>query len=120
MSRQVQKTPTQYWIGSNQSANIYVYMELARRFLNGDGLPKNSEEGAKWVRRAAELDWPPAEYTLARLLHDGEGVPRDFEQAFMWAKKAADQRYLPAESLLAEMYSSGEGVSQDFTGVVQF
>lgn len=35
---------------------------------NGDGVPKDNVEGSKWVRKAAEQGYAPAQYELGWML----------------------------------------------------
>jgi TPR repeat protein len=58
-------------------------------YANGEGVPKNYTEAAKWYRKAAELGYPEAQYSLGLMYANGEGVPKDFAVAYMWANLAS-------------------------------
>ena len=57
-------------------------------YFNGEGVPKDLKEAAKWYRLAAEQGLASAQYNLGLMYADGEGVPEDKVQAFAWASLA--------------------------------
>jgi len=75
---------------------------------------KNYEEAAKWLKKAAGLGDPNAQYNLGVCYYSGQGVPQDFEEAVKWLKKAAGQGVVFAQYNLGVCYYSGQGVPQDF------
>ena len=48
-------------------------------------------EAAKWVRKAAEQDYAPAQADLGVMYWNGQGVPQDAVLAYMWLYMAAAQ-----------------------------
>ncbi len=60
----------------------------------GDGLenlvPKDSIQGLKWLRKAANQEDIDSEEELAFIYEIGQGVKRDLGKALSWYKKAAD------------------------------
>ena len=57
----------------------------------GSGLPKDYGEAIRWFRKAADQEYPKAEFNLGQMYHQGEGVIKDYAEARRWLQKAADQ-----------------------------
>ena len=83
-------------------------------YRNGEGVPRDDVEAARWYRHAAEQGNASAQVNLALMYTLGEGVPRDDLQAHMWINRAADQGDAKAQFALGLMYRNGESVSQDY------
>lgn len=64
---------------------------LGFMYSQGQGLPQNYVEAAKWIRLAAEQGDAGAQANLSRMYFEGLGVPHDFELALLWANLAAAQ-----------------------------
>lgn len=47
---------------------------LGRRYTDGDGVPKDTMEAAKWYRMAAEQGHTEAQFCLGRLYDKGGGA----------------------------------------------
>ncbi|NMF96147.2 sel1 repeat family protein [Aromatoleum toluolicum] len=65
--------------------------------LEGRGGAVDSEEGLKWVRRAAEQGDAPAQHTIGTLFIDGKVVEVDINTAAMWFSLSAAQGFGPAQ-----------------------
>lgn len=66
---------------------------LARLYLEGIGVEKDSRQAARWFNLAAEKGHHPSQAVLGHLLVNGEGVPRQRARGLMWltlAREAAD------------------------------
>jgi TPR repeat protein len=57
---------------------------LGLMYDNGQGVPQDYNEAAKWYTKAAEQGFPAAEYNLAGMYEDGRGVPLDYKEAVKW------------------------------------
>ena len=69
---------------------------LGRAYLEGKGgLPRDTNEGVAWIRRAANLRLPAAQAALAMAYERGAGVPTDYVLAYMWFNLARSQGYNP-------------------------
>jgi TPR repeat protein len=86
---------------------------LAGAYLTGNGVPKDVEQAAKWMRLAAEHGDAEEECNFAILLQTGTGVPQNFADAILWYQKAAEQGHLKAQSNLGALYGNGQGTKQD-------
>ncbi|MDD3443932.1 MAG: trypsin-like peptidase domain-containing protein [Zavarzinia sp.] len=80
---------------------------------NGQGVPENDAEAAKWYRLAAERGNPDAQFNLALLYDNGKGVPANKEEAAFWYGKAAERGHVGAQYNLALMLESGDGILRD-------
>jgi len=60
-------------------------------YYNGQGVQRDYVEAAKWVRKAAEQGYAPAQADLGVMYWNGQGVPQDAVLAYMWLNLAAAQ-----------------------------
>ena len=58
---------------------------------NGEGVPEDDREAAKWYRKAAEQGDASAQFNLGGMYATGEGVPEDYVMAYVWANLSAAQ-----------------------------
>ncbi|MFP8872650.1 MAG: hypothetical protein VCB43_15225, partial [Myxococcota bacterium] len=102
------------------------------RLLDGDGLEQDTEEGRRWLTRAAEGSYAPAMRGLGNRLLDGDGLEQDTEEGQRWLTKAAEEGDTQAMGILglaayaesdfrsaAENFLNGlqsENASQDYRG----
>ena len=81
-------------------------------YANGDQVPKDMVESAKWFREAAENGLSLAQDRLGFCYHEGVGVPKDKVESLKWYRKAAES-YREAQFTLGLYYSIGEEVPKD-------
>ena len=86
---------------------------LGNRHYNGQGVPQDYKEAAKWYRKAAEQGDAEAQCRLGRMYQNGKGVSQDYKEAAKWYHKAAEQGNVKAQISLAIAYRNGDGVPQD-------
>ncbi|MEE9250825.1 MAG: tetratricopeptide repeat-containing serine protease family protein [Alphaproteobacteria bacterium] len=89
----------------------YILGEL---YENGEGVPQDYAEAAKWYRMAADQGVAAAQLNLGGLYARGEGVPQNYAEAVKWYRKSAAQGYARAQASLGAMYAIGKGVPQDY------
>jgi TPR repeat protein len=82
-------------------------------YYNGDGIPRDYAEAAKWLRVVAEKGSNLEGITLGYLYYAGLGVPQDYREALTWFRKGAEQHYPAAEYFLGDAYENGNGVTRD-------
>ena len=87
---------------------------LGQMYLQGQGVPQDNAEGAKWYRLAANRGYALAQYNLGVMYAKGSGVPQDDAEAMKWFRLAANQANASAQYNLGVKYSNGQGVPQDF------
>ena len=81
---------------------------------------KDYAEAVKWLKKAADLGEPNAQYNLGLFYYNGQGVKQDFEEAVKWLKKAAGQSVVFAQYNLGVCYYGGQGVKQDYAEAVKW
>jgi len=89
----------------------YVMGVMALNGLAGEAQPN---EGAAWLKLAAEQNYVEAQVELARLYKIGEGVEQDFSKMVHWYRRAAEQGHVGAQLFVADAYAYGQGVETDF------
>ena len=99
--------------GLADTGNPVAAYVLGRMYIAGQGVPRDSAEGMKWLRLAAEHGEPNAEIQLAARYEAGVGVPQSDEEAFLWYRKAAGRGSAVAQLHVGVMYAGGRGVAQD-------
>lgn len=62
---------------------------LGFQLIKGDGVEQDLNEGAKWVKLAADRNNPKAQALLGRLYEDGKGVSQNIPLAYAWHLIAA-------------------------------
>ena len=63
----------------------------------------NEEEGFNYIKEAAEMGYPEAQYELGRCYYYGQGVTQSYGQAKYWYGKAAEQGYEDAKKALERL-----------------
>lgn len=63
---------------------------LARLYLEGNGVPKDPRQAARWLKLAANKGHYQAQALLGNLLMSGDGVPRQAGLGLMWLTLARD------------------------------
>lgn len=88
-------------------------LELADRFMNGDGVDQNDGLSSKWYRKATEQGHSDAQCNLGWMYENGRGVEQNDVLACTWYRKAAEQGNSIAQCNLGLMYENGRGVEQN-------
>ena len=96
------------------SGNSKAELIVGLKYLNGDGVPVNEVQGAKWLERAAEGGEPVAQYRLGTLYEHGKGVAVDPAKATHWYQAAAMQGNRKAMHNLAVAFAEGTGLKKDY------
>jgi len=89
-------------------------MLVGLKYTDGEGVPANQVEGAKWLQKAAAQNEPVAAYRLGTLFERGKGVPADAAKATHWYQVAAQAGNRKAMHNLAVAYAQGTGVQKNF------
>jgi TPR repeat protein len=64
---------------------------LGLMYYNGQGVPQDYGEAARWYLLAAEQGNATAQSNLGSMYYGGLGVPQDYVQAYMWVSLAASR-----------------------------
>ena len=88
---------------------------LANRYKNGDGVPRNIKKAEEWTRKAAEKGNAIAMTNLGTDYAFGNGnLARDDKKAAEWYRKAMEKGYPDAMLRLGVLYMEGAGVDADY------
>src|SRR5262249_43078266 len=69
---------------------------LASAYANGQGVPQDYAEAAKWARLAADQGLAIAQYYLGLAYGNGQGLSQDFVQSYMWFEVSGARGYKDA------------------------
>ena len=100
---------TQLANGGNAIAQTIIGLKE----LDGDGVPTNPADAAKWLERAAQQGQAVAQYRLGALYERGQGLPANPAIATHWYQLAANQGNRKAMHNLAVAFASGAAGKKD-------
>jgi uncharacterized protein len=66
-----------------------------------------AKKGARWLLRAAEQGYAPAQCDLGAVYVKGAGVEQSYQDALKWLRKAAEQGDALAQHSLGSIYGKG-------------
>jgi len=98
---------------------VVAMEELARRLVQGDGVPKDQQAGAGWLLRAAQAGSPQAAFNVGVMYERGFVVPRDSSEAITWYRKAVAADLPAAKHNLALLLRDGKGAPRDAKAAVE-
>jgi len=91
-----------------ETGDPIAQFDLARAYIAGEGVAKDSEQGLRWLRKSANQDYFGAEYALGIMYQTGaEGLPKDGHEAAKWYVKAARQQNKASQDRLLDMVAKG-------------
>jgi localization factor PodJL len=95
--------------------------ELALRYLEARGVPRDPKIAARWFEQAATQGLPIAQYRLGALYEKGTGVTRDTQLARSWYMKAAKAGNARAMHNLAVLDAEDGGMGKpDYAEAAQW
>jgi Sel1 repeat len=75
-----------------KARNIEAQYHYGQMLYDGEGCKPNKEQGMRWIRKAAEGGFAPAQAVLAYSYYSGtNGIEKDLRLAKEWAEKSAGQ-----------------------------
>ena len=83
---------------------------LALMYKYGEGVSRDLSLSYYWYRRAAELNYAPAQYHTGRMLAEGIGVEANLEKAVQWLTKSAEGGYYLANDKLEELNAASVSI----------
>ena len=96
-----------------------AYNNLAKMFLDGDGVPQSNATAFKLFEKAAE-NHAQAKNNLARMYENGWGVDQDVFRALRLYEESGDAGFIPSYFKLGELYEQGQGVSKDTQTAIEW
>ncbi len=94
--------------------------EIAARYTEGRGVPRNMEEAVRWLERGAKAGFVPAQFRLAGIHEKGEGIKKDVRAAQRLYVAAAEKGHAKAMHNLAVLYAEGIEGKPDYTVAAQW
>src|SRR6185312_11460963 len=94
--------------------------EIAARFAEGRGVPKNTAAAAQWLERAAKQGLVPAQFRLGGRYEKGIGVKKDLVRARELYVAAAQKGNGKAMHNLAVLYAEGVDGAPDYTTAAEW
>jgi TPR repeat protein len=73
--------------------------------VQGDGVVADKAEAAKWFRKAADQNYPAAQYNMGVFYYNGDGVKKDFIEAYKWLLIARATGVAEADALCKRLRS---------------
>lgn len=86
-----------------EQGNAGAQNNLGIMYDNGQGVPRNDGEAAKWYRKAADQGNVGAQFSLGIMYANGRGVPKDYVNAYKWLNLSAQQGNRDAEKSLRKV-----------------
>jgi TPR repeat protein len=101
-------------IEKGQAGDLPSQMLLWLAYSGGHGVPKDTQKGIPWLRKAAEQGNIESQFVLSTVYEHGYGgLPVDHAESFKWALQAAQHGHVVAQHNVGGDYLDGMGVSQD-------
>ena len=100
--------------------NKKAQYELGNCYLFGHGVAMDYSEGLKWLRFAAEKNYPDAQYLVGVCHENGYGTHINYQEAMKWYKLAAEKDFTPAHCSIGDLYMKGLGVAKSHQDAVKW
>jgi localization factor PodJL len=113
-------TPLQRLAALANTGNAKAQEVLGLEYVDGDGVPENEAEGARWLERSAARGEAVAAYRLGTMYERGHGVAADPAKATQWYAVAAKAGNRKAMHNLAVAYAQGSGVQKNLLLAAQW
>lgn len=94
--------------------------ELAKRYLNGDGVEQNYGKALQLYLEAAKAGSANAQSQLGIMYSEGKGTNVNCNEAVKWYNKAVQQNYSKAKYNLGVRYYQGQCVNRDVGKALNF
>ena len=82
-------TAVKEWRPLAEAGDAPTQFNLGLMYLDGVGVPQNSEQAIEWFRKSADRGYAKAQYNLGSLYAVGRGVRKDLITAHMWMNLCA-------------------------------
>jgi hypothetical protein len=99
---------------ASDNGDVSSTFYYGKMLVEGLGIEADKNEGANYLLKAAEADFPQAMYYVGNCYMNGDGLTRNAEQALKWYKLAAGKNNTHAQWELAQCYRTGNGTSVNY------
>ncbi len=115
-------TAIKEWRPLAEEGSAAAQFNVGRMYLDGQGVPQDPSQAAKWFERAAEQDYEKAQLNLGAMYGSGNGVKRDYVQAYKWLNicaakgdgKCVAQRDLVVKKLKNAQLATAQRLSSEW------
>jgi hypothetical protein len=90
VSRDIGQAVNNLNLAATYFRNARAQYELAKLYLSGEGVEKETGQATLWLKKAASKDFAPAQALLGQILWEGEIVPRQQLSALFWLTRAQE------------------------------
>jgi hypothetical protein len=90
--------------------DVRAQFALGILYLSGQGVERDEERGANWIKRAANNDLPAAQTVLGSLYTGGRGVEQSDSEASRWFRRAAAWGDREGQAAIGILSHVGRGV----------
>ena len=105
---------------SMAAGNLNYQVDLAIRYIFGDGVELDVEKGVSLIRDAAEKGNRYGELWMGICYKDAYGVETDYDEAFRWFMSSAQKGNVGAMGMLGEAYKYGQGTEEDLARAIYY
>ncbi len=102
------------WVPLAEQGAAEAQFMVGVMYKKGQGVPQNHREAVRWLRLAAEQEFPYAWAVLGHQYYFGRGVKQDYKEAARSYRLAAEQGDTMAQTQLGLSYVLGLGVPEDY------
>lgn len=98
---------------AEEYGDINAMYVLGLKYRDGIGIPKDADEGLKWLSSSSEMGNIRATIELANMYRRGIGVERNTTKCLKMYEKAANMGDTNSMLQIASIYRDGQGVEKD-------
>jgi hypothetical protein len=95
-----------------EQGNTKAQNYLGLMYLKGLGVAQESQEAARWFKKAADQDYAIAQNNLGSMYKYGLGVSQNYTEATKWYSKSAKNGYDKGQYNLGMMHYEGHSVPE--------
>jgi TPR repeat protein len=108
----LQAEAVKIWSQDFDEEDPFSLTALGVALFQGKVLPQDKVMAAKYYKKAADLDFAPAQYNYAMCAKDGQGIPKDPSLSQKYLQKAAQNGYRLANEALGQPASTPSAASE--------
>ncbi len=95
-AEEARKLEDQNLLARAQAGDAAAQYSIASRYFTGsNGVPLDYAKAGAWLQKAAEQDYPAAQYNLGLLYYEGKGYAIDNGRAYFWSTRASYGGHIP-------------------------
>ena len=107
------ESPEQVKLKSAESSDPGEMYQLATKYEDGNGMPRDMEKAIALYRQAAERGYVPAQTYLGVIYDKGRGVQPDDAEAIRWYRLAAEKGDPQSQFNLGVFLVKGRGTAKN-------